>query len=86
MFGDVFEEMLRPEVERVMPFWAWFGALCGAGLGFIIANVPGLLVGVVAGNRLGAIRDAKGRSVASVFNQLGGNQKAEVSSVFDLNC
>lgn len=32
----------------------------------------------VAGNRLGAIRDAKGKSVAQVFSQLGGAQKAEV--------
>ena len=37
-----------------------------------------MLLGGVAGNRLGAIRDAKGKSVASVFNDLGGSQKAEV--------
>lgn len=55
------------------------GAACGAGLGFIIANVPGTLVGAYAGNRLGAVRDAKGKSVAAVFSQLGGSQKAEVS-------
>ena len=36
------------------------------------------MVGAYAGNRLGAIRDAKGKSVATVFMQLGGNQKAEV--------
>ncbi|KAL5535325.1 hypothetical protein ACEPAF_3419 [Sanghuangporus sanghuang] len=78
VFGDVFEELLRPEVERVAPFWAWLGAACGGGIGFIIANIPGLLVGAIAGNRLGAIRDAKGKSVAAVFSQLGGNQKAEI--------
>jgi hypothetical protein len=33
-----------------------------------------------AGNRIGAIRDAKGRSVASVFTGLESSQKAEVSS------
>lgn len=38
------------------------------------------MLGAFAGNRLGAIRDAKGKSVAAVFNQLGGNQKAEVNS------
>jgi hypothetical protein len=48
-------------------------------MGFIIANFPGLMLGAVAGNRLGAIRDAKGKSVAAVFNDLGGQQKAEVS-------
>ena len=39
------------------------------------------MVGAYAGNRLGAIRDAKGKSVAAVFAQLGGNQKAEVRTV-----
>ncbi|EIM92637.1 DnaJ-domain-containing protein [Stereum hirsutum FP-91666 SS1] len=78
VFGDVFEDLLRPEVERTAPLWAWLGAACGAGLGFIIANVPGTLVGAYAGNRLGAVRDAKGKSVAAVFSQLGGSQKAEI--------
>jgi len=78
VFGDVFEELLRPEVERHFPFWTWLGAFFGAGLGFIIANIPGLFVGGYAGNRLGAVRDAKGKSVAAVFTQLGGSQKAEI--------
>ena len=64
------------------PWWSWTGAVCGGGLGFIVANIPGLMVGAYAGNRLGAIRDAKGKSVAAVFSELGGNQKAEVSIVF----
>jgi len=78
VFADVFDELLRPEVQRHAPWWAWLGAICGAGLGFIIANIPGLMVGAYAGNRLGAIRDAKGKSVAAVFAQLGGSQKAEI--------
>ncbi|KAH9985427.1 DnaJ domain-containing protein [Russula compacta] len=78
VFGDVFEDLLRPEVERHLPLWTWLGAACGAGLGFITANVPGLVVGAYAGNRLGAIRDAKGKSVAAVFAELGGAQKAEI--------
>lgn len=41
VFGDVFEELLRPEVERVMPFWRWIGAASGAALGFIAGNLPG---------------------------------------------
>lgn len=60
--------------------------MCGAGLGFIIANVPGLMLGAVAGNRLGAVRDAKGKSVAAVFSELGGNQKAEVSYTSSTSC
>lgn len=78
VFGDVFEDLLRPEVERHLPLWAWLGTTCGAGLGFITANVPGLVVGAFAGNRLGAIRDAKGKSVAAVFGDLTSPQKAEI--------
>ncbi|KAI1797750.1 DnaJ domain-containing protein [Ganoderma leucocontextum] len=78
VFADVFEELLTPEVERRAPWWAWLGAICGAGIGFIIANIPGLLVGIYAGKKLGGIRDAKGKSVAAVFTQLGGDQKAQI--------
>lgn len=78
VFTDVFEELLRPEVERRVPWWAWVGAMSGAGIGFIIANLPGAVVGGVAGNRLGAIRDAKGKPVGVVFAQLNGGQKAEI--------
>ncbi|PCH33526.1 DnaJ-domain-containing protein, partial [Wolfiporia cocos MD-104 SS10] len=78
VFADVFDELLRPEVQRHAPWWKWLGAVSGAGLGFIVANVPGMMVGAYAGNRLGAIRDAKGKSVAAVFTQLGAGQKAEI--------
>ncbi|KAN0125179.1 DnaJ domain containing protein [Russula decolorans] len=78
VFGDVFEDLLRPEVERHLPLWTWLGSACGAGLGFITANVPGLVVGAYTGNRLGAIRDAKGKSVAAVFSELGAPQKVEI--------
>jgi hypothetical protein len=47
-------------------------------VGFIVGNIPGLMVGAFAGNRLGAIRDAKGKSVAAVFSELGGDQRAQV--------
>jgi len=77
-FNDVFAELLRPEVERRIPWWSMIGTVCGAGIGFIIANIPGSVAGGVAGNRLGAIRDAKGKSVAVVFASLGGEQKAQI--------
>lgn len=72
-FGDVFEEMLReegmadPNGTANNRFWGMLGGASGGALGFIVANVPGLLAGAVAGNRLGAIRDAKGKSVYAVF-------------------
>lgn len=43
------------------------------------------MVGAYAGNKLGAVRDAKGKSVAAVFTQLGGDQKAQVRSTY-LRC
>jgi len=37
------------------------------------------MLGAFAGNQLGAVRDAKGKSLAAVFSELSGNQRAEVS-------
>ena len=73
-FADVFEEMMNEEglrgetveQEGTGRFWGVIGALAGAMIGFIIANFAGLLAGAVLGNRLGAIRDRKGKSVYQV--------------------
>ena len=48
-------------------FWSLVGGLSGGAMGFIVANFPGAVAGAVAGNRLGAVRDAKGKSVYQVF-------------------
>ncbi|CAK7208358.1 hypothetical protein SBRCBS47491_000065 [Sporothrix bragantina] len=76
-FADVFEEMLREEGmaepgsnRPTGKFWGFLGGISGGALGFIVANVPGMVAGAVAGNRLGAIRDAKGKSVYSVYQEL----------------
>lgn len=76
-FGNVFEEMMREEGmaedgnnRPTKQFWSIIGGLSGGALGFILANVPGLVAGAVAGNRLGAVRDAKGKSVYAVFQDL----------------
>lgn len=72
-FSDVFEEMMREEGmaedggRPTSKFWSIIGGVSGGALGFIVANVPGLVAGGVAGNRLGAVRDAKGKSVFAVF-------------------
>ncbi|ROW11376.1 hypothetical protein VMCG_00923 [Cytospora schulzeri] len=85
-FGDVFEEMLREEGMANENgtangrFWGLLGGASGASLGFIVANVPGLVAGAVAGNRLGAIRDAKGKSVYSVFQELPQSDRARLLS------
>ncbi|WVQ82480.1 hypothetical protein IAT38_004609 [Cryptococcus sp. DSM 104549] len=78
VFGNVFADMLAPEVERVKPWWSWVGGASGMAMGYIVANIPGAIAGGFAGNRLGAIRDAKGRAVGEVFKDLGGAQKAEI--------
>jgi len=86
-FHDVFEEMMREEGmaegERAAPtgkFWSMVGGLSGGAMGFIVANFPGAIAGAVAGNRLGAIRDTKGKSVYSVFQELPQADKAKLLS------
>ncbi|KAL1595819.1 hypothetical protein SLS60_009509 [Paraconiothyrium brasiliense] len=86
-FGGVFEEMLREEGmaegEDAHPtgkFWSMIGGASGAAMGFIVANFPGMVAGAVAGNRLGAVRDAKGKSVYSVFQELPQADKARMLS------
>ncbi|BGP36725.1 hypothetical protein JCM10450v2_000617 [Rhodotorula kratochvilovae] len=78
VFGNVFEEMLRPEVNRALPLWTWSGAAAGATLGFIAGNLAGAAIGAFAGSKLGAVRDAKGKAVYQVFKDLDGSQKAQV--------
>ncbi|EDO02133.1 hypothetical protein SS1G_04609 [Sclerotinia sclerotiorum 1980 UF-70] len=85
-FGDVFEEMLREEGlaennnKPTGTFWSMLGGLSGGAMGFIVANFPGMLAGAVAGNRLGAVRDAKGKSVYAVFQELPQGDKARLLS------
>ena len=61
-------------------FWSLVGGLSGAAMGFIVANFPGMVAGAVAGNRLGAVRDARGMSVYEVFRELPQGDKARLLS------
>ncbi|KAL8895930.1 MAG: hypothetical protein Q9192_003359 [Flavoplaca navasiana] len=86
-FGSVFEEMLRDEglaegqeAKPTGKFWSLVGGLSGGAMGFIVANFPGALAGAVAGNRLGAVRDSRGKSVYSVFQELPQGDKAKLLS------
>ena len=84
-FGSVFEEMLREEgmaegrdARPTGKFWSIVGGLSGGAMGFIVANFPGAVAGAVAGNRLGAVRDARGKSVYSVFQELPQSDKSKL--------
>ncbi|KAL2864572.1 putative DnaJ chaperone (Caj1) [Aspergillus lucknowensis] len=87
-FGSVFEEMLREEGmagdteagRTTRHFWSLVGGVSGGALGFIVANAPGAIAGAVAGNRLGAVRDARGKSVYEVFLELPVNDRARLLS------
>ncbi|KAL4896421.1 DnaJ-domain-containing protein [Aspergillus ambiguus] len=93
-FGSVFEEMLReeglasdetdedgrPRARPTSRFWSIVGGVSGGALGFIVGNTPGAIAGAVAGNRLGAIRDVKGKSVYEVFLELPQNDRAQLLS------
>lgn len=86
-FGSVFEEMLREEglaegqeAKPTGKFWSLVGGLSGGAMGFIIANFPGAVAGAVAGNRLGAVRDARGKSVYTVFQELPQSDKSRLLS------
>jgi curved DNA-binding protein CbpA len=79
-FNSVFEEMLTPELGGNANgyFWQPIGGASGAALGFIFANIPGLIGGYALGSWAGAVRDKKGKSVMEVFNELPQKKKAEV--------
>ncbi|KAK5173378.1 uncharacterized protein LTR77_002059 [Saxophila tyrrhenica] len=85
-FGGVFEEMMREEglaEDNNQPtgkFWSMIGAVSGGAMGFIVANMPGAIAGGVAGNRLGAIRDKRGKSVYSVYQELEQPEKMRLLS------
>lgn len=55
------------EARPTNRFWSLIGGISGAAMGFIVANAPGAVAGAVAGNRLGAVRDHRGKSVYAVF-------------------
>ncbi|KAJ2491197.1 hypothetical protein IWW47_005074, partial [Coemansia sp. RSA 2052] len=78
VFGDVFEDLLRSEVSPGTAWWSTMGMVSGATMGFIVANLPGAVVGGFAGKKLGAIRDATGRPVYESFKELPHARKLQV--------
>jgi hypothetical protein len=80
VFESVFEELLIPELGGSTNgiFWRLVGGISGSALGFIMANVPGAVGGWAAGSFLGTVRDRKGKSVLSAFNDLPIEKKAAI--------
>ncbi|KAK9478288.1 DnaJ domain-containing protein [Lipomyces japonicus] len=59
-------------------FYTVLGGLGGGALGFIFANLPGAIAGLAAGAKLGNIRDHRGKSVYSVYQELPQQDRAKV--------
>ncbi|KAG0328802.1 hypothetical protein BGZ99_004466 [Dissophora globulifera] len=78
VFGGVFEELLRPEVQNPSSFYSPIGMASGTALGFIVGGIPGALAGGVGGKFLGKIRDQKGVSVIEAFGRLEHANKAAI--------
>ncbi|KAG0368404.1 MAG: DnaJ domain-containing protein [Linnemannia gamsii] len=78
VFGGVFEELLRPEVQNPSSFYSPIGMASGAALGFICGGVPGAVLGGYGGKTLGRIRDQKGVSVIEAFGRLEHAHKAAI--------
>ncbi|KAF9084447.1 hypothetical protein BGX23_010506 [Mortierella sp. AD031] len=78
VFGGVFEELLRPEVQNPGNFYSPVGMASGAALGFICGGIPGALIGGYGGKTLGRIRDQKGVSVIEAFGRLEHANKAAI--------
>lgn len=79
--ADLAEEEGEGQARQTRPngrFWTIVGAASGFGLGVIIGNVAGGIAGAAAGAKLGGIRDAKGKSVYSVYQDLPQNDKARL--------
>ncbi|KAG0053100.1 hypothetical protein BGZ83_001692 [Gryganskiella cystojenkinii] len=78
VFGGVFEELLRPEVQNPSTFYSPIGMASGAALGFICGGIPGAVLGGYGGKKLGQIRDIKGVSVMEAFGRLEHAHKAAI--------
>ncbi|KAK4947794.1 hypothetical protein LTR10_013302 [Elasticomyces elasticus] len=88
-FKSAFEEMMEEndmadnDGKKKVPnsrFWSIVGGASGAAIGFIAGDIVGAIPGAVAGSQLGRIRDAKKKSVYSVFQELDQGKKARILS------
>ncbi|KAI8818073.1 DnaJ domain-containing protein [Fimicolochytrium jonesii] len=78
MFGNVFDDLLVPEVPNPVWFWEPVGGVAGFVVGFIVFNIPGALFGAYTGKKMGKVRDMKGVAVYEAFAKLSKDRKAEI--------
>ncbi|ORZ11471.1 DnaJ domain-containing protein [Absidia repens] len=78
LFGDIFKDLLQPEVDRPGHMWRVLGLGAGAIIGYIIGDLGGAAVGAFAGKTLGQIRDNKGVSVYTAFQRLDTDQRRNI--------
>ena len=78
LFGDMFNDLMIPEVPNPSYFWQPVGTVAGVMLGFICLNVPGAVMGGYYGNRAGKVRDMKGVSVYEAFSKLSQERRYEI--------
>ncbi|KAI9216239.1 DnaJ domain-containing protein [Blastocladiella britannica] len=94
VFEDVFAEMIERELgdmdadeaaqvraEREQSRgrgWGLLGSASGIAMGFIIANVPGAVVGGIAGYKVGHVRDRTGKAVIEVWQDMTASQRSTV--------
>ncbi|KAJ3304332.1 hypothetical protein HDV03_002947 [Kappamyces sp. JEL0829] len=78
VFGEMFNDLMVPEVPNPSYFWQPIGTISGIMMGFIVLNVPGAVIGGYYGNRAGKIRDMKGVSVYEAYCKLSHEKRQEI--------
>lgn len=80
IFGEIFNDLMVPEVPNPSYWWQPIGTVSGVMLGFIVLNVPGAIMGGYYGNRAGKVRDMKGVSVYDAYCKLSTERRQEILS------
>jgi curved DNA-binding protein CbpA len=78
VFTEVYEDLIRAEIESPGMAWPITGVLSGAVLGFVAGNLPGAIVGGYSGLQLGRLRAIKGKSIYNIFMELDKNHRLDI--------
>ncbi|KAI9227686.1 MAG: hypothetical protein DHS80DRAFT_31548 [Piptocephalis tieghemiana] len=78
IFAQAFDQLLSPCVQNPGYLYRGLGGFSGAALGLIVGNLPGVILGWFIGEKLGEIRDKRGKSVYEVFTELDTDRQKEI--------